>query len=42
MKILVSSILVQSSEEIPALNDTIVLHLFYFGPRPPWLTQVQF
>jgi len=39
MKILVSSILVQYSEEIPALNDTIVLHLLmdggHFGLRPP-------
>ena len=38
MKILVSSILVQYSEEIPALNDTIVLHLLldggHFGLRP--------
>ena len=46
MKILVSSILVQYSEQIPALNDTIVLHLLldggHFGLRPPWLTQVQF
>ena len=45
MKILVSSILVQYSEEIPALN-IIVLHLLldgsHFGLRPPWLTQVQF
>ena len=39
LKILVSSILVQYSEEIPALNDTIVLHLLldggHFGLRPP-------
>jgi len=39
MKILVSSILVQYSEERPALNDTIVLHLLldggHFGLRPP-------
>ena len=45
-RILVSSILVQYSEEIPALNDIIVLHLLldgsHFGLRPPWLTQVQF
>ena len=38
MKILVSSILVQYSEQIPALNDTIVLHLLlhggHFGLRP--------
>jgi len=35
---LVSSILVHYSEEIPALNDTIVLHLLldggHFGLRP--------
>ena len=41
-----SSILVQYSEEIPALNDIIVLHLLlddsHFGLRPPWPTQVQF
>jgi len=46
MKILVSSILVHYSEEIPALNDTIVLFLLldggHFGLRPPWPTQVQF
>jgi len=39
MKILVSSILVQDSEEIPALNDIIVLQLLldggHFGLRPP-------
>ena len=44
--ILVSSILVQHSEEIPALNDIIVLHLLlhgsHFGLGPPRLTQVQF
>ena len=38
MKILVSSILVQYSEELPALIDTIVLHLLlddgHFGLRP--------
>ena len=46
MRILVSSILVQYSEEIPALNDITVLHLLldggHFGHRPPWSTQVQF
>ena len=46
MRILVSSILVQYSQEIPALNDIIVLHLLLdgsrFGLRPPLLTQVQF
>jgi len=46
MKSLVSSILVQFSEEIPALNDTIVLRSLvdgsHFGLRPPRLTQVQF
>ena len=45
-RILVSSILVQYSEETPALNDIIVLYLLvdgsHFGLRPPWLTQVQF
>jgi len=39
MKILVSSMLVQNSEETPALNDTILLHLLldggHFGLRPP-------
>ena len=39
MKILVSSILVQYSEEISAMNDTIVLHLLldggHFGLRSP-------
>ena len=44
-RILVSSILVQYSQEIPALND-IVLELLldgsHFGLCPPWLTQVQF
>ena len=38
MKILESSFLVQYSEEIPALNDIIVLHLLldggHFGLRP--------
>ena len=38
MKILVSSILVQYSEELPALIDTIELHLLldggHFGLRP--------
>jgi len=38
-RILVSSILVQYSEETPALNDIIVLHLLvdgsHFGLRPP-------
>jgi len=38
MKILVSSILVQYSKEIPAVNDIIVLHLLldggHFGLRP--------
>ena len=48
MRILVSSILVQRSEEIPALNDIIVLHLHllldggHFGHHPPRLTQIQF
>ena len=46
MRILVSNILVQYSEEIPALNDIIVLHLLldgsHFGLCPPWQTQVQF
>ena len=46
MRILVSSIVVQCSEEIPALNDIIVLHILldgsHFGHRPPWSTQVQF
>ena len=46
MRILVSSILVQNSEEIPALNDIVVLHLLsdgsHFGLRPPRLTHVQF
>jgi len=44
MKILVSIIVVQYSEQIPVLNETIVLHLLldggHFGLRPPWLTQV--
>jgi len=46
MRILVSSTLVQYSEEIPALNDVIVLHLLldgsHFGLCPLWLAQVQF
>ena len=48
MKILASRILVQHSEEIPALNDIILADLIYcldggyFGHCSLWLTQVQF